>query len=184
MISLTVQWLVVTDRIESDHMPVEMFCTHHMETKVNRNVKQTGENGETCLVCRESRTFCELYYPKNSEKKINEAVNLIEDGPEESLSVITDCLFNAASGMKKNIVQGGNSRYQNCKWFDKECFSKKKEVKVCLKRFRKSKDKEDYEQYAKQRKEYKSMLGKKKCAEKNASLTVLLDSMHYTKAPS
>ena len=73
-----------------------------------------------------------MFHPKNSEKKINEAVNLIEDGPEESLSVITDCLLNAASGMKKNSVQGENSMYHTCKRFDKECFSKKREVKVCL----------------------------------------------------
>ena len=64
--------------------------------------------------------------------------------------------------MKKNIVQGGINQYPKSQWFDKDCSSKETKIKACLKRFRKSRKKEDYDFYAKRCKKYKRLLEKKK----------------------
>ena len=47
---------------------------------------------------------------------------------------------------------------------------RKKEVKECLKSFRKTRENADYVEYANQRKEYKKLIKDKRCADKKSDL--------------
>ena len=78
-----------------------------------------------------------------------EAQNLTEDCPAKSLEIFTETLLQAASGMKTKGTNTGKKKYDN-KWFDKDCHSKKKEVKQCLRRFRRTRNDDDFDLYSKQ----------------------------------
>ena len=78
--------------------------------------------------------------------------------------------------MKTKGNNTGKKKYDN-KWFDKDCHSKKKEVKQCLRRFRRTRNDDDFDLYSKQRKEYKCLIENKKREDKKASASALLESV-------
>ena len=90
---------------------------------------------------------------------------------DTSIQMFTHALLSAASCMKKIVTVGSSP----------ECRQKKKEVRKCLRHFRKSKDPEDYSVYGRKRKAYKQLVQKKKNDERNARTGVLLDSMNNPK---
>ena len=78
---------------------------------------------------------------------------MIDHSLDASLDIFTESILEAASSMRKTIVRGGSKTCAKAKWFDAECSAKKKEVKECLKSFRKTRENTDYVEYANQRKE-------------------------------
>ena len=105
-----------------------------------------------------------------------EVQNLVEDCPAKPLEIFTEASLQAANGMKTKGTNTGKQKYDN-KWFDKDCHSKKKEVKQCLRRFRRTRNNDDFDLYSKQRKEYKCLIENKKREDKKASASALLESV-------
>ena len=177
-----VEKLIVKERIDSDHMPVEMYCQfigqNYLSPNVNEQVRVekffwSVNNLSTFVNCISSNAFLE---------QIKEATDLIDCDLEASLSLFTESLLNAAVSMKKTVVRGGSRKYRQAKWFDAECHAKKKEVKRCLKLFKKNGHSVDYDEYAKHRREYKALLKNKKSVDKKADIANLLESANDSKA--
>ena len=83
--------------------------------------------------------------------------------------MFTHALLSAASCMKKTVTVGSSPEHRS-PWFDAECHQMKKELRKCLRHFRKSKDPEDYSMYGRKHKAYKQLVQKKKNDERNARI--------------
>lgn len=174
----SVETLLVADRIESDHMPVEMYCVCQNITGVENHCR-TGKPVKIekyVWNTEKAAQFTDCIKSDKFREQMCNAIDLLNECPSRSLDIFTNSILNAASCMKQTVTRGGSKKYQKAKWFDEECLLKKKEVKRCLKCFRKSRRKEDYKEYARERREYKSMIQQKKRTNINASLSVLMDS--------
>ena len=119
--------------------------------------------------------FQEILLSQVCRERMVEAQNLIEDCPAKSLEIFTEALLQTANGMKTKGTNTGKKKYDN-KWFDKDCHSRKKEVKQCLRRFRRTRN-NDFDLYSKQRKEYKCLIENKKREDKKVSASALLESV-------
>ena len=97
-----------------------------------------------------------------------------------SIEIFTQALLTTAGCMLKTVrVRTGTQNRSS--WFDAECHKKKKYVRKCLRRFRNSIDSHDLIIYQSQRKEYRSLLQKKKREEQNSRVDSLLDTMNNSK---
>ena len=117
--------------------------------------------------------FQEILLSQVYRERMVEAQNLIEDCPAKSIEIFTEALLQAASGLKTKGTNRGKQQYDN-KWFDNDCHSKKKQ---CLRRFRRTRNNNDFDLYSKQRKEYKCLIENKKREDKKASAAALLESV-------
>ena len=171
-----VETLTVNDRIESDHMPVELCCKCQVNSDtINVEEEAVKRDKYTWHVDRIDK-FQENLLSQVYRERMVEAQNLIVNCPAKSLEIFTEALLQAASGMKAKGTNTGKQKYDN-KWFDRDCHSKKKEVEQCLRRFRRTRNNDDFDLYSKQRKEYKCLIENKKREDKKASASALLESV-------
>jgi hypothetical protein len=171
--------LHVADKIDSDHMPVEV--------KFKCGINSINEALKNVTVEKYiwSETKCEdvrnCLMSDKFQQSVLDARELMNDNPDESLLLFTKSLLGAAECMKQTFKKG-ERKLGGAKWYDRDCYSKKKEVRHSLKCFRKSLKREDYLVYSVTRKEYKQLIQKKKTESKNKSINELLDSLHDTKS--
>ena len=179
-LSRCVQNLTVEDRIESDHMPVELHCTFYTDANLNECNKTQSRKEK--IIWREEKVNDFKAYITSSEFKehIEKASDKMNECIDTSIQMFTHALLSADSCMKKTVTVGSSPEHRS-PWFDAECRQMKKEVRKCLRHFRKSKDPEDYSVYGRKRKAYKQLVQKKKNDERNARIGVLLDSMNNPK---
>ena len=168
--------LNVNDRIESDHMPVELYCKCQANSDTANVEEEAVKRDKYIWHVDRIDQFQENLLSQVYRERMVEAQNLTEDCPAKSLEIFTEALLQAASGMKTKGTNTGKKKYDN-KWFDKDCHSKKKEVKQCLRRFRRTRNDDDFDLYSKQRKEYKCLIENKKREDKKASASALLESV-------
>ena len=165
---------IVQNRIESDHMPIELHC--RVKNVDVRTIASPAVQIEKLIWSDEKAdVFKAELASEGFQKQLNYATSLIDTDPEKSICIFTESLNQAANSMKRKVSLGGE-RKSRPKWFDKECFVKKKEARGLLKKCRKTKAREDFLFYAKCKKEYKSMLDTKKLAQQSVDLNNLLAS--------
>ena len=128
-ISKYVEKLTVKERIDSDHMPVEMYCKVLKENCARHEVNVRIVVEKIVWSRDNMPSFVSKISSDSFQEQIRKAVNLVDESLETSLNVFTDALLEAASSMKKTIVRGGGSTRHKAKWFDNECALKKQEVK-------------------------------------------------------
>ena len=158
-------------------MPVELYCylnNGYMQPSVSDAVKIDK------LIWSEEKSavFTTEVTSDSFLRQLDYAESLINSNPEESISIFTESLTQAASCMKRNIVIGGD-RKGKPKWFDKECFIKKKEVRGRLRKCKRTKARDDYSDYAKSKKEYKILIATKKHAQQRIDIDNILHSVQH-----
>ena len=171
-----VQKLTVEDRIESDQMPVELHCTFYTDADLNECNKTQSRKEK--IIWREEKV--NDFKASGFKEHIEKASDKMKECIDTSIQMFTHVLLSTASCMKKTVTVGSSPEHRS-PWFDAECRQMKKEVRKCLRHFRKSKDPEDYSVYGRKRKAYKQLVRKKKNDERNARIGVLLDSMNNPK---
>lgn len=165
----------IKNRIESDHMPIELYCSSKY-VNAQPSVSSAVKVEKLIWSQEKAAAFTTELTSEKSLQQFDYANNLININLEESICAFTQTLTQAASSMKRIVVIGGG-RKGKPKWFDKECFLKKKEVRCRLRRCRKTKSKEDYTEYAKMKREYKIMITRKKRAQQSIDLDNMLNSV-------
>ena len=128
----------------------------------------TKQSRKEKIIWREEKVNDFKAYITSSEFKehLEKASDKMNECIDTSIQMFTHALLSAASCMKKTVTVGSSPEHRS-PWFDAECRQMKKEVRKCLRHFRKSKDPEDYSVYGRKRKAYKQLVQKKKNDERN-----------------
>ena len=170
----------VEDRIESDHMPVELYCNFYTDQNAHIGEKIQGKK-ENIFWCEEKvQDFKDYVTSVEFRDHVERATGMMDDCINASIEIFTQALLTAAGCMLKTVkVRTGTQNRSS--WFDAECHKKKKGVRKCLRRFRNSRDSHDLVIYQSQRKEYKCLLQKKKREEQNSRVDSLVDTLNNSK---
>ncbi|KAK7100495.1 hypothetical protein V1264_023441 [Littorina saxatilis] len=156
--------LNVLERIESDHMPVELALN------VKRCMPNAIMNEAGCMVdefvvkyCWKTEcaaAFSSLMNSGDVQYELVNAAALIETDVNAALNKFNDVIKQQAECMKKRISMGGKSLQRE--WFDHECQTARSHVRKMLHKCRKSKDVIDKNIYCIARREYKYLIVRKK----------------------
>ena len=169
--------LLVTERMESDHMPVEF----HIEMLAD-NPRKTNSDHKNKFVEKimwnpdYAQQFIQLLNSPESQLQLRRAVEQIHVNINEALNLFNSCLKEQAVCMTKRIYFSDKKRKNE--WFDSECSDARKNVRKLLTKFCKTLRKDDRIIYCKAKREYKHLLNRKKKETKEALLQKLLNSTH------
>jgi hypothetical protein len=166
--------LNISERIESDHMPVQ-FCFNSLDDCQENVVK---ENiilekfvwNEDCTDVY-SNNICSTEF----QERMALAVNLIDVDINEALQTFNMCIKDAAECMKKQIRC--TKKYKSQDWFDIECKISRRQVRNLLGKFRRTLDNNDRDSFCKARREYKQLQKQKRKEFNNALLAELIASI-------
>ena len=128
-----VHTLSVEDRIESDHMPVELYCNFYTDQNARLGEKIPGKK-EKIFWCEEKVNDVKDYVTSvEFRDHVERAIGMMDDCINASIEIFTQALLTAAGCMLKTVkvITGTQNRSS---WFDTECHKKKKDVRKCLRR--------------------------------------------------
>ena len=145
--------LIIDDQcVESDHLPVVLSIYLHGHTE-DKQCKQTAQSIEKCVW---DSSLIPVYLDALGSTPINEqlrqAKTLVHSDINKALEVFVTCLQDASGCMIKKIKTGGFKHGK--KWFDQECFKKRKLTRASLRKFRRTQKEEDRICFVQNRKEY------------------------------
>ena len=153
-------WLCVSERIDSDHLPLEF----HIERK--EEILSTKDcNMNTFIEKFEwkdefAQSFITAMRSEETKDKLDYAASFIDRDVNVALKLFNEYLKEQAYCMNKRIFI--NKYKQTDRWFDKECECTKRNVRRLLRKFRRTLKPVDRVTYCKAKREYKSLLHKKK----------------------
>ena len=81
---------------------------------------------------------------------------------EKPLKTFSDTLQHAGECMRRKVSFSTGAERSTCKWFDRECISKKRDAQSALNRFQRTQLETDKPAYRQKRTEYKSTIAEKK----------------------
>ena len=162
----------VEDRIESDHIPVELYCIFYTDQNAHLGERIQAKKEKIFPYEEKVQDFKGYVTSVEFRDHVERATGIMDDCVNASIEIFTQALLTAAGCMLKTVkVRTGTQNRSS--WFDAECHKKKKDVRNCLRRFRNSRGPHDLVIYQSQRKEYKCLLQKKKREEQNARVDSL-----------
>ena len=146
------------------------FSSKHMPICFSVLFPNENENGSDKLVEKtyiekfvwqevKSEQFVNAFFTDRLKLMLDEAIQLIPIDCNLALERFNATITDAAACMKKRMCLG---MYRTNQWFDNECHNKRKEVRKLLKKFRKTNNSIDRENYCRSRRAYKYLLDKKK----------------------
>ena len=103
----------MNDRIESDHMPVELYCKCQVNSDTANVEEEAVKRDKYIWHVDRIDQFQEILLSQVYRERMVEAQNLIEDCPAKSLEIFTEALLQAASGLKTKGTNTGKKRYDN-----------------------------------------------------------------------
>ena len=171
-ISLSSLSLKVAEKIESKHMPLELLIkVQNSDVGFQRNLPKTYKIAKYIWCTEKEQDFSSNLLSGEVKTCFSEAEELIDIDINLSLKKFNEGIQIAGQCMKKEIVIGKEK--QN-KWFDKECYESRQEVRKQLRKFHKSNAATDKDAYTARRNEYKELLRQKKTSHRQT----ILDSLH------
>ncbi len=170
--------LHVTEKIESDHLPLEFYIDKLSgENKCKNNISDHGQFIEKFYwKIEHQQLFSDLMNSVETHERLLYVTQLIDVDVNKALDMFNDILRKAAECMKKRIFVTNHSR-RNTEWFDQECRLERKNVRKLLRRFRKTLNHDDRNAYCKARREYKNLLCRKKKMFHDGLLNELINSV-------
>jgi hypothetical protein len=145
----------VAERIESDHMPVElhvnsrMFHREDTDTKNNFTLEKLVWNEDHADLY--ANNICTHEF----QESINYALSLIDVDINQALNVFNVAIKNAGDYMKRKIPNINTVKPKD--WFDAECHKSKKNVRKLLNKYRRTLDNGDRDCFCIARREYKRL---------------------------
>ena len=168
--------LMVSSRIESDHLPLE-FCIQSDSSHVT--TENQTKTSEVIVKFKWNADLANDFKSKMASAEVNQVIqhaeSLLDIDINLALDTFTSCIKQQAQDMKHII----KIKRKGCKndWFDNDCWLMRKNVRKLLRIFRKSFNKTDRLEYCKQRSEYKKLLHRKKKEHNDSLFERLLSSL-------
>jgi hypothetical protein len=166
--------LEVSDKcVESDHQPVTLVLKCSV---VNAEPVKEQLSWVHKIVWDSDKedTFRTAIQSSQIIEKLERARECVFQNSHEALNMLVDCLKECSSCMVKKVKHGSHRVGE--KWFDSECFSKRKETRAALRKFKRSKTYENRQMFVNSRKAYKSMLKTRKQIYKSERAQMLANS--------
>ena len=147
--------------ITSWHMPITLQFIFNFETYEQEldyesiNTKIVWDDSKIDIFCSELSSLMTNTLPSNLEEHITSDVNSF-------VSEFSNMLVSACECMSKTFKENNKLFTSKTKWYDKECFLKRKDVKRPLKIFTNVRSETNRQNYVQSRNEYNSLLTRKK----------------------
>lgn len=180
------QSLRVLTRVESAHMPVSLSVKVVDNTPCFETSEPDQESGSVQRVMwdkeREVEYLAQLR-TRALQEDIARATQLTDHDIDSALSVFTESVLTASKCMMKTIkFKTRKPRERKNLWFDDQCRTMKAEAVQLLKTFRKSLLDSDKNKYLDKRKEYQTLIRRKKAELKNMQLEKLENAQKDAKS--
>ena len=123
--------LVISERIESDHMPVELYLRSLKEKEFSE------DNEDVCInkfVWNPSnvQAFKDSFNSDEARTRLKHAINMIDVDINNALQVFNSSIKEMAECMKKRMVV--NKHRKSHDWFDSECSINRRNVRKQLRK--------------------------------------------------
>lgn len=156
----------------SAHMPVEVLVKVNEKEEYNTNIKQ-NENGIVVTKFKWDENKNEIFKERKGTEiwkylKIITEWEIGRENVDAAISKLNHMLEFAGRPMKYE-AKTQLIDYKN-KWFDKECKKAKQETKRNLRRYRRTNEEKDLQNYVKKKKIFKELCDKKQEEEKIAEI--------------
>ena len=166
--------LVISERIESDHMPVELYLRSLKEKEF------IEDNEDVCInkfVWNPSnvQAFKDSFNSDEARTRLEHAINMIDVDINNALQVFNSSIKEMAECMKKRTVVNKHGKSHD--WFDSECSINRRKVRKQLRKYRRMLNVDDRNAFCIARREYKNLLKNKKKQHNDTLLNMLLASL-------
>ena len=152
--------LNVVGDFSSKHMPIVFSVLFPKENENSTEIVKEKIFVEKYVWQDEkSEQYNNAFLTDRLKLMLDEAIQLIYIDCNLALERFNAYIIDAASCMRKRMCLGV---FRNKLWFDNECHNKRKEVRKLLKKFRRTNNSTDRENYCRTRREYKYLLDRKK----------------------
>jgi hypothetical protein len=153
--------LSVSDNIDSQHLPLELTFTlqNHFHAHIIK-VKKKDVLHKFVWNSEHEQQYKDEIKSDVFKQKLRLAGEMIDRNVNEALDLFINAVKDCAVCMKKSITLSDELR--KFKWFDRECVLERRRVRKLLRKFRKSLEKVDRDEYCKARREYKNFVHRKK----------------------
>ena len=153
--------LFVRDRVESQHMPLEIVFGSPKVHKTSENTVRTYE--KLCWDASKTEELEKKVQTPDFVNRISEATGLIDVSVDEALVQFTETMTVSAECLKRVVKTCKKGKPQTrAQWYDEECRENKKTAYDALKCYRKDKGVEARKQYMLCRRAYKNCIREKK----------------------
>ena len=169
-----VKYLSVTNRIESQHLPIQLNIYSRREDDRSRP-NQEKEKAETLKWDPEKKQlFLDYLVSDEGKAVLHDADTHIEVDAQSALSRFVSMLLVAGQCMRRTVCVG--ARTQRSRWFDEECRKLKNKVGHLLSRYARTRKKEHAQAFFHERSLYNSMLNDKRKLYHQSIRTSLLEN--------
>ena len=152
--------LCVMERIESDHMPLELHTNVEEMTEPAAQVDNNEYTFKFVWKADCTQQFIESMHSDETKDQLRLASSLIDVDINEALKSFNDCLKQNAEYMKRKTYVNRPKRMDE--WYDEECRAARKNARKLLRKFRKSLNRAESVDYCCARREYKKLLQQKR----------------------
>ena len=180
-ISRIIEHFTVADRIESDHMPIELSCSAlSSEDSGSQSIPQIITEK---IIWQPSKIqmFQQCIDSPQFHDDLAHACLTLDYSIEDSLDIFNGALLAAANCMLK-VKSAPRQQRARSPWFDKECYTFKKIARGQLRTSRVTKSRDDFILFKQKRKEYRELLTKKEEEFNQMQENRLVDSLKCSSA--
>ena len=165
------QSLKVLERIESSHLPVALEILTTVAEPLN--TCQTERTLEKFIWDKDKEhVYISELQSRETRNKLAHAKHEIGNDVNTALDLFVDCVTSASRCMKKTInIVPGKKKMKS--WFDGECHTARRTTKSKLRKFKRTKTDNDRICYVNARREYHTLIKKKKQAYKQNKVDYL-----------
>ena len=123
--------------------------------------------------------FTEILQSPSVQDKLENAKMAVNSDINRALEEFTGCLQEASKCMIKKVKTGGLKN--KTQWFDRDCFEKRKQTRLKLRQYRRTRAMADRQNYVEARREYRKLLQEKKRSFKVLKAKYLADNLNDPK---
>ena len=162
-VSKTDMYFEVGSRVESSHMPIHLSI-RGKQKKPEKEIRPTQRESITNIKWNSEKVeeFNEAINSDETQERFREALEFLDTNIEKALKTFSDTLLHAGECMRRKVSFSTGAERSTCKWFDRECISKKRDARRALNRFQRTQLETDKLAYRQKRTVYKSTIAEKK----------------------
>ena len=173
--------LHVVAKVDSKHMPVELILHLNTQNDEHDGKGKPLKSKITKYVWNQDRLheYVSAFFSEDVSLVLKQAFDLIDSDIDMALAKLYEVILKAGCCMQKTITV---SDERHNKWFDHECWERRREVRQLLRQYRNESDVQKAEErhlsYSEHRRQYKQLLVDKQSSHKKLILNELEESAH------
>lgn len=168
--------VVDSNCVESDHLPVTLTLRLSARApKMKYETEKVTWIEKLCWDKEKVPEFLEVLSSAAVQTEIRQARASVSSDINKAIDALVGCLEKASVCMVRRVKVGGTRKLTE--WFDRDCFSQRKECRSKLRRFKQTRLAEDRKNYVNARCAYRKLLSEKSQSFKRNKAQRLADSI-------